>query len=172
MKESERASKDSGEGEFIRLFLKHEPVLRAYARTILPTILPDWNSVEDALQEASVTMWEKIAQLDDADGFLPWAKVILKYKCLQAITRLRRERPVLSDAVLHLLSEEADSLVENKYSQMRLALNTCMAQIPPIRFTSCWDGFERSLQFASNKDSRRKMNDQHETKYLDTAIPT
>ncbi|WP_372725002.1 sigma factor, partial [Novipirellula sp.] len=55
------------EGEFMRLFIKHEPALRAFARSILP----DWHLVDDTLQEASVTMWEKLGQLHDEAGFLP-----------------------------------------------------------------------------------------------------
>ncbi len=51
------------EGEFLKLFLKHEQVLRAYARAILP----DWSSVEDALQEASVTAVEDL----DENGEMP-----------------------------------------------------------------------------------------------------
>ena len=67
--------------DFMRLFVKYEPALRAYARTLLP----DWHSVDDALQEASVTMWEKHGQLAGEEGFLPWAKVILRFKCLSAV---------------------------------------------------------------------------------------
>ena len=83
-----QSSENFSEAEFMRLFVRHEPVLRAYARTILP----DWNSVDDALQEASVTMWEKLGQLRDEDGFLPWAKVILRFKCLSTVAAIRRER--------------------------------------------------------------------------------
>ena len=32
------------EGEFMRLFVRHEPALRAFARSILP----DWDAVDDA----------------------------------------------------------------------------------------------------------------------------
>ncbi len=77
MPDSNQSSSRLSEGEFMRLFVKHEPALRAFARSILP----DWNSVDDALQEASVTMWEKLGQLRDESGFLPWAKVILRFKC-------------------------------------------------------------------------------------------
>ena len=110
------------EADFMRLFVKHEPALRAYARSILP----DWNSIDDALQEASVTMWQKLEQLADEDGFLPWSKVILRFKCLQIAERLRRERPLLSENVLNLLADEADSVTVSQLAEMRIALNACL----------------------------------------------
>ena len=83
MESLSRNPKRTPETEFMRLFVQHEAVLRGYARSLLP----DWNSVDDALQEASVTMWQKLGQLDSEQGFLPWAKVILRYKCLPAHRR-------------------------------------------------------------------------------------
>lgn len=108
----------------MRLFVRHEPALRAYARTMLP----DWNSIDDALQEASVTMWQKMGQLENDEGFLPWAKVILRYKCLQVVERLRRDRPLLSDEVLKLIADEAERITTGEYGDLRSALNQCMEE--------------------------------------------
>lgn len=121
---SSDSSPKLSEGEFMRLFVKHEPALRAFARSILP----DWNSVEDALQEASVTMWEKLGQLADEDGFLPWAKVIVRFKCLSAIATVRRNRHVLSDEVLELIADEAEAMDAVEIVNVRRALNTCLSQ--------------------------------------------
>ena len=124
MNPDDDATQDSPEADFMRLFVQHEPVLRAYARTMLP----DWNFVDDALQESSVTMWQKLAQLESDDGFLPWAKVIVRYKCLQTVDRLRRERPLLSDEVLKLLAVEAEKTTAAEFSEMRSALSICMKE--------------------------------------------
>ncbi len=124
MDSSENRSEGSSEAGFMRLFLRHEPVLRAYARTILP----NWESVDDALQEASVTMWQKLGQLESEDGFLPWAKVIVRYKCLQIIDRLRRERPLLSDEVLKLLADEAEQTDAAAFATLRKALAVCLSE--------------------------------------------
>lgn len=115
---------EPAEPQFMRLFLRHEPVLRAYARTMLP----DWNSVDDALQESSVVMWQKLSQLETEDGFLPWAKVIVRFKCLQLVERLRRQRPLLSDEVLSQLAEESDDLTVSSYADLRVALNVCLSE--------------------------------------------
>jgi RNA polymerase sigma-70 factor (ECF subfamily) len=108
----------------MRLFVKYEPALRAYARTLLP----DWHAVDEALQEASVTMWEKHQQLRDEAGFLPWSKVIVRFKCLSAISALRRDRHLLSDDVIKLLADEAEADEAEQHFAAREALRRCLAQ--------------------------------------------
>ena len=73
------------ESAFLTLLVKHEPSLRVYARSLVP----DWDLVDEALQEASVTMWQKREQLESLDGFVPWARVILRFKCLRQVEKLR-----------------------------------------------------------------------------------
>jgi RNA polymerase sigma-70 factor (ECF subfamily) len=115
------------QADFIRLLVKHEPVLRAYARTLLP----DWESVDDVLQEASVTLWEKLSQVRDEAGFLPWAKTVVRFKALSAIDSLRRDRHVFSDRVLELLAQEAEAFeVEERERSLR-ALRSCLEGFTP-----------------------------------------
>ena len=112
------------ESDFMRLFVKHETALRAFVRSILP----NWNSVDDAIQEASVMMWQKFSQLDGEDGFLPWAKVILRFKCLNAVTGLRRDGRLLSDEVLKQIADEAEAIEAERVAEIRSALQDCMNQ--------------------------------------------
>lgn len=114
------------ERDFLRLFVKHEPALRAYARTLLP----DFHAVDDALQEGSITMWQKIAQLNGEDDFLPWAKVIVRFKCLNACSRMRRDRHVFSEQVLALLAEEAAQTTFEEHSAARTAVRDCLELLP------------------------------------------
>lgn len=116
------------QSDFIRLLMKHEPVLRAYARTLLP----DWKSVDDVLQEASVTLWEKFSQVRDEDGFLPWAKTVVRFKALSAVDRLRRDRHVFSDRVLELLAEEAESLQAGERERSLQALRLCLEGLTSV----------------------------------------
>ncbi|TWT75037.1 sigma-70 family RNA polymerase sigma factor [Allorhodopirellula solitaria] len=115
------------EMQFMRLFVQHEPVLRCVARSMLS----DWMAVDDVLQEAGVTMWEKIAQLDSADGFLPWARVIVRLKCHSAINSTRRRRLVLSDQAIKLLSVEIDTVDRERYETSLNALQDCLQKLSP-----------------------------------------
>lgn len=118
------------EGDFMRLLLRDEPALRAFARSLVP----DWHTVDEVIQEASITLWEKFDQLRDEAGFLPWAKVIVRFKCLSAVSKLRRDRHVFSDGVLELLAEEAAAIDAERHEAARHALRQCL------------DGFSRPHQ--------------------------
>lgn len=87
----------------MRLFVRHERELRAYARTLLPT----WDAVEDTLQEASVVIWKKREQLDDEAAFLPWARTIVRFEALKTRRRVARDRLMLSDETIAMLAEQA-----------------------------------------------------------------
>ena len=106
----------------MRLLMRHEPALRAFSRALLP----DWNAVDEVIQEASVTLWEKFGQLRDETGFLPWAKVVVRFKCLSAISRMRRDRHVFTDEVLELLADEAEAIDAEEQAATRRALRSCL----------------------------------------------
>ncbi len=115
------------ETQFMQLFVQHEPVLRLVARSMLT----DWMAVDDVLQEAGVTMWEKIGQLENADGFLPWARVIVRLKCHSAINASCRRRLVLSEEAVKLLAVEIDSVDRERYETNLNALRGCLQKLSP-----------------------------------------
>ena len=112
----------SFEGDFMRLLMRNEPALRAFARSLLP----DWHTVDEVIQEASITLWEKFDQLRDEEGFLPWAKVIVRFKCLSAISAMRCDRHVFSDGVLELLADEAEAISAEQQAVAMQTLRSCL----------------------------------------------
>jgi len=124
MPDSNHPEKNFNEGQFMRLLMQHEPALRAYSRSLLP----DWNLVDEVIQEASLTLWQKFDQLRDEEGFLPWAKVIVRFKCLSAIGKLGRDRHVFSDGVLELLADEAESIEAEEQAAAMKALRSCLVK--------------------------------------------
>jgi RNA polymerase sigma-70 factor (ECF subfamily) len=115
------------ESDFLRLFVKNEEALRAFARVLLPT----WESVDEVIQEASVVMWRKLAQLDSAESFLPWAKVIVRFEALRLRRDFARDRHVFSQEVLELLAAEATHVEEDVWERERDALAVCLGQLAP-----------------------------------------
>ena len=112
------------ERDFMRLLMRHEPALRAFARTLMP----NWTVVDEVIQEASITLWDKFDQLRDEEGFLPWAKVVVRFKCLSAIASMRRDRHVFSEGVLEMLADEAEAIDTEFQCAMRKALRSCLNQ--------------------------------------------
>ncbi|QEG02632.1 RNA polymerase sigma factor CnrH [Stieleria maiorica] len=127
MTEKDSAGETLTERQFMQLFVQHEPVLRVVARSMLT----DWMAVDDVLQEAGVTMWEKIDQLENVDGFLPWARVIVRLKCHSAINSARRRRLVLSEEAIKLLAVEIDSIDRERYETNLTALQGCLQKLSP-----------------------------------------
>ncbi|MGC6459377.1 MAG: sigma-70 family RNA polymerase sigma factor [Akkermansiaceae bacterium] len=113
------------EAEFMRMFVANEPELRAFLRTLLPS----WETVDDVLQESSVVMWQKLDQLEDEEGFLPWAKVIVRFKALHARRSAARDRLVLSEETMELLAEESDEMALGQVEAERKALSSCLGKL-------------------------------------------
>ena len=104
------------------MLVRHEPALRAYGRSLVP----DWDLVDEAVQEASVTLWQKRDQLQSEDGFLPWAKVVLRFKCLRQLEKLRSRRPLLSDEMLETLADRGLSRSTEDLTARGKALHHCL----------------------------------------------
>ncbi len=112
------------EPRFLSMLVHHEPALRAYARSLVP----DWDLVDEAVQEASVTLWQKRKQLQSEDGFLPWAKVVLRFKCLRQSEKLRARGPILSDEMLEVLAQRGMDRSSDDATDRERALQTCLRQ--------------------------------------------
>jgi len=110
----------------MRLLMQHEPTLRAYSRSLLPS----WDLVDEVIQEASQTLWEKFDQLRNEEGFLPWAKVVVRFKCLSAISKVKNDRLVLSEKVIELVADEADAIEEDGQTAKMRALRSCLVKFP------------------------------------------
>ena len=88
---------------FLRLWMQHEPELRAFVRSCCPNA----QEVDDVMQEVSVAALRKFSTLDDHSAFGPWACLIARYELLTARRRFARDRLVLDEDIVELLAEEA-----------------------------------------------------------------
>lgn len=121
------AADEPADERFLRLFVTHEAALRAYARALVPT----WDAVDEVIQEASLVIWRKLDQLETPEGFLPWAKVIVRFEALRARRNFARDRLVFSEELMTKLAEsshepEADDLILEK-----AALQRCLCKLSP-----------------------------------------
>lgn len=114
---------------FLRVFLRNEDDLRAYARALLPS----WEAVDEVMQEASVVMWRKLDQLRNEDEFLPWAKVIVRYEALSARRTSARDRHQFGDDVFELLAAEDYAPDAEGMLRERNAMKDCLASLDPAQ---------------------------------------
>lgn len=81
------------------LFVKHQPVVRAAALAILP----DFDKVDDVVQETFLTMSAKAADFEPGTNFAAWVCAIARYKAMEMRRVSRPTFETLSDEVLNTL---------------------------------------------------------------------
>ena len=118
-------SEDQNYEDFVRLFTRHEPPLRAFVRSLLPT----WDDVDEVMQETSLVLWRKWADFDPATDFTKWGCVVARFEVLKHRRRKARDRHVFAPDLIEMLAEEGADEVEILDSQ-RKALDACLQQLP------------------------------------------
>jgi RNA polymerase sigma-70 factor (ECF subfamily) len=117
-------SADQGEA-FVRLLLKHEPLVRSFLRGLLPT----WNDVDEVIQEASLVAWRKFSDFQEGTAFGGWFLTIARFEALKHRRRAARTPLVFADDVWDLLADEA---VDNDAPQIhRRHLEACLGKLQP-----------------------------------------
>lgn len=114
--------------DFLRLYTRHEPALRAFVRACLPR--PE--DVDEVMQETSLVAWKKFATLPAAEHFPRWACLIARYEILKRRRTFARDRLVLDEDVVNLLAEEAEAETPERQKQLSV-LDACIARLPRER---------------------------------------
>lgn len=115
--------------DFVRLFSRHEGSVRAF----VASLLPNWEGVDEVMQEASVVMWRKFDQFDpnrEGSSFLNWAFMIARYEALMYRRKKATDRLVFSEDIFELLAEEANEVLEEQPLR-REALRKCLSKLEP-----------------------------------------
>ena len=108
--------------DFEALFENHELAFRVYAKVMLPT----WDAVDEVMQNASLVMWQKMGDLDSADGFLPWGKVIVRFTALKYLRTRSRDPLVFDPDLVELLAAEGDRRDDEQLAKQQEALSHCL----------------------------------------------
>ncbi|MGI9472755.1 MAG: sigma factor, partial [Rubripirellula sp.] len=97
--------------QFVRLLTRHDRVIRAFLRSLLPT----FGDVDEVMQEVSVAAWNKFSSLDDPENFCRWACGSARIQVLRYRRAKARDRIVLGEEVERLIADEGvDELVERQ----------------------------------------------------------
>lgn len=110
---------------FLRLFMHHEPQLRAFVRACLPHS----GDLDEIMQEVSIVAWRKFSTLVDVSQFAPWVCVIARYEILKVRRSRARDRLVLDEDLIERLAEEGAEEMPLRKRQLA-ALDDCIAKLP------------------------------------------
>ncbi len=112
---------------FIRQFSQNEGKVRAF----ITSLLPNWEGVDDVMQETSLVLWRKLEQFDpEAPGssFLAWAFTIARYEVLKYRRRYATEHLVFSEDVYALLAAEAVAVAADQTDRQE-AVRRCLNKL-------------------------------------------
>lgn len=108
--------------DFEALFENHELAFRVYAKVLLPS----WDAVDDVMQSASLVMWRKMEELDSAEGFLPWGKVIVRFTALKYLRSQSRDPLVFDPDLIDFLVQEEEEADDVDLERRQAALSQCL----------------------------------------------
>jgi len=113
---------------FLKLLLRHEPMVRAAIRAVVRRA----EDVDEIMQAVSSVAWRKFDSLTDHEGFGSWACVIARYEVLKFQRGRARDRFVLDEALVEQILEEAASDGEARRERLSL-LERCLEKLPEAR---------------------------------------
>ena len=116
---------DQRHDDFLRLFTDHEPAVRAFVRSLVPTL----SDTKDVMQEVAIVLWRKFGDYDAARDFRGWAFGVAKMKVLSWQRDRGRDRHVFGDDLTDLLASHAEEQSDRLAAQ-REALQWCLERLP------------------------------------------
>lgn len=105
---------------------RHQSRLRGFVRCLLLRS----GDVDDVLQEINAVLWEKADEFQPGTDFWAWSSQIARFKVLNHVRKLGRERLVFDEALLEQLADLAVARVQD-LDQRREALDHCLKELPP-----------------------------------------
>ena len=116
---------DQHHDQFLRLFAAHEPSVRTFVRSLLPSLA----DVSEVMQEVAVVLWQKFAEFDATRDFRKWAFGVARYQALSYLRDRARDRHVFDDELVGRLADEA-AAAGPRHEAQREALETCLQKLP------------------------------------------
>lgn len=71
---------------FLRLYVEHEPALRGYVRSLVPTL----QDAQDVMQEVAAALWKRFHTLSSHEDFRRWAFGVARLESLEFLRKCRR----------------------------------------------------------------------------------
>jgi RNA polymerase sigma-70 factor (ECF subfamily) len=116
---------DQHHDQFLRLFAEHEPALRTFVRSLMPSR----GDASEVMQEVAVVLWQKFAEFDTTRDFRKWAFGVARFEALTVLRDKVRDRHLFDDELVNKLADEA-AVAEQRHGTQREALDHCLQKLP------------------------------------------
>ncbi|WP_159500390.1 RNA polymerase sigma factor [Microbacterium sp. 18062] len=122
---------DGDTAAFAVLVRRYTPMMRAYARRILPGTV----DLDDVLQDAFITAWEQLPKLEDPGKVKSW---LMRIAGRKAIDRLRSTRPHADLADVEVPAPPDTAPPQRAEARAGVAaLSEALQELPDIQ-RECW----------------------------------
>ncbi|NWK55050.1 sigma-70 family RNA polymerase sigma factor [Verrucomicrobiaceae bacterium N1E253] len=113
--------------DFVQLLTSHQSALRV----MILSMMPGQPGVSDVLQEINLVLWQKMKDFEPGSNFRAWAFSIARFKILEHLRKLKKDRHLVFDEELcNQLVEETDQ--DSKHTEaMQEALEACLSKVRP-----------------------------------------
>ena len=111
--------------DFLRLYVEHEPSLRGFVRSLLPTL----EDANDVMQEVAMALWKRFGSLDAPENFRRWAFGVARLEALEFLRKKSRDRHVFGEDFLVQLADDAEDMAD-QFVEERKALDVCLQKLP------------------------------------------
>jgi len=111
--------------DFLRLYVEHEPSLRGFVRSLVPTL----EDANDVMQEVAMALWKRFGALDAPENFRRWAFGVARLEALEFLRKKSRDRHVFGEALLAQLADDAEEMAD-QFVEERKALDVCLQKLP------------------------------------------
>jgi RNA polymerase sigma-70 factor (ECF subfamily) len=116
---------DQHYSQFLRLFTEHEPAVRTFVRSLVPTR----TDASEVMQEVAVILWQKFGEFDAARDFRKWAFGVARFEALAFLRDRARDRHVFDEELTVRLADEAAAAAP-RHDAQREALEGCLQKLP------------------------------------------
>ncbi len=111
--------------QVLQLFVRHQTRIRGF----IVSLLGDFSTAEDVLQETFLVVQAKAAEFSPGTNFIAWAFQIARFQVMKAQGRHQRTLGRFSDEALEALAASAP---EEPFDESKLgALPGCVAKLAP-----------------------------------------
>lgn len=110
---------------FLRLYTEHEPSLRGFVRSLLPSR----EDAREVMQDLAVALWRKFETLADHAEFRAWAFGMARMQVLAWRRDQARDRHFFGEEAMEIIAEQAEQM-SSQLDAQREALDDCVAKLP------------------------------------------
>lgn len=124
--DSAAETKNDHHAEFVQLFLKHEPRVYAFIRSMVP----DRTDADEVFQETAVVAWRKFSEFELGSNFAGWLSQIAYWEVRSLRKRKSRDMLVFSQTVLDAIVEDTVEM-RHELESVRTMLGRCIRKLKP-----------------------------------------